>query len=51
MESKDFAALKRSNHSMVTIYQGYTKNKEGNLLHEFRHYLFGGLAEQPYKIK
>jgi hypothetical protein len=36
---------------MVTIYEGYTKNKEGNLLHEFRHFLFGGLAEQPYQIK
>ena len=50
-DENDFSALKRSNHTMVTVYQGHTKTKEGNLLHEFCHYLFGGLAEQPYQVK
>lgn len=40
--------IKRSNHTMVTRYVGFQKIDEDSSLHEFCHYVFGGLKEQPF---
>ena len=43
--------IKRSNHTMVTMFVGKQILRDGNVISEFRHYLFGGLAEMPFQTK
>lgn len=45
----DGRLIRRSNHTMVSQYMGATNMPYGNVRHDFRHYLFGGLVESPYK--
>lgn len=41
--------LKRSNHSMASIFNQSTSLEDGDVVHEWTHYMFGGLIEAPYK--
>jgi hypothetical protein len=34
---------------MVSFAAGKRKMKEGAIIHVFKHYVFGGLTEQPFK--
>jgi len=46
---QDGRLLCRSNHTMVSLYVGEIKMSFGNIRHDFRHYLFGGLVKSPSK--
>lgn len=41
--------LKRSNHSIVSVFNKSTQLEDGDVVHEWTHYLFGGLIDAPYK--
>jgi hypothetical protein len=49
MSESALQLMKRQCHSMVSISQGKTRMKEGATIQTFKHYMFGGLSESPFK--
>ena len=45
---KNKRLLRRSHHTMVSIYKGKQNFSEGCKIYTYKHYLFGGLTEKPF---
>ena len=44
-QEKTSQMVRLSHHTMVSMHLGFQKLKYGATVHEFRHYIFGGMVD------